>query len=161
MASMKDRLQEIESRIHHLENLQFIRNVLAQYCRALDARDIEMMSSLFCQDAKLSVIPWSLEFRGHTAVIEFFDQYFHSDWKNPRHYYANEYIEADGDGYRSFSYFHETIERGSDSIIGWGTWEDRFALEEGRWKFKEKVVTILALTPIDKGWAMTDKIMPF
>jgi ketosteroid isomerase-like protein len=159
MASLEERLQQVETRLRHLETCESIRALLAQYCRALDARDSETMGSLFCQDATLSVMPWELDFSGHKAVMDFFRQYFQSDWKNPRHHYTNEYIEAEGNCYKSFCYFHETIERGSQSIVGWGTWEDRFALEDGKWKIKCRLVTVLALTPIDKGWARPDKIV--
>lgn len=158
---MMERLQRLEARIRRLEDLESIRCLLARYCKALDARDDKMMESLFCQEAQLSVIPWSLNISGRPAIMEFFRQYFGSDWKSPYHHYTNEQIEAEGDGYRSFCYFHETIERGTDSIVGWGTWEDVFALEDGQWKLKQRVVTILALTPIDKGWAGPDKIMAF
>lgn len=161
MASIENRWQQLESRLRQLENMELIRRTLAQYCRALDARDLKTMSTLFSRDAELVVDPWSLEFRGHQAIIEFYDQYFHWDLEGARHYYANEHIEADGDGYKSVCYFHEIVARGSDSFVGWGTYRDTFMLEQGVWRFRRKLITILALTPIDKGWARADKIVQF
>ncbi|MBI3951795.1 MAG: nuclear transport factor 2 family protein [Acidobacteria bacterium] len=159
MVSVEERLQEIEAKLRYLENLEVIRKRLGQYCRALDAKDVKLMEPLFSQDIELSVIPWGFEFRGRQPVLEFYARAF-LDSSSTRHNYTNEHIEADGEGYKSFCYFHSTVELTPHSLIGWGTYEDTLILEDGVWKFKKKVITVLVLTPIDKGWAGPDKILP-
>lgn len=158
-ASLEQRVNELEERLRELENIEAVRKLLAIYPKALDARDSNTLAQLFTRDARVVVVPWNLDMRGHKNVLDFFLAYFQSDWKEPRHHYTNEYVERAGSGYTAFSYFHETLARGDQSVIGWGTWEDKIAFEDGRWKFAERVITIMALTPVDKGWAGPDKIM--
>jgi ketosteroid isomerase-like protein len=157
---LETRLQQMEARVRNLENIEEVRRVLGLYCKALDARDAQAMGALLSRDVQLVVVPWNVDIKGHKGVMEFFVQYFQSDWKEPRHNCANESITPEGDGYHSFCYFHETLSRGEDSVLGWGTWEDRCVLEDGRWKIGRRLITVMALTPITRGWAMADKIMP-
>lgn len=156
---LEKRLAELESRLLHLENIEAVRRGIAGYCRALDANDLSAMSSLFAQKARLRIVPWHIEVIGHDAIVDFYQQFFAGPMKNYRHYTANTIIERDGQGYRAISYFHETTERGSESLIGWGTYEHVFVFEQGNWRIAEKLVTILALTPIEKGWAGPEKIV--
>ena len=44
-------------------------------------------------------------------------------------------------------------------MIGWGTYSDVFCRESDIWKFKQREITVLALTPITRGWALKDKVM--
>jgi ketosteroid isomerase-like protein len=159
-APLEERMQQLEARVRNIENIEDIRRVLALYPKALDARDAGLMATMFSRDVQLVVVPWNVDIQGHGAVMDFFVQYFKSDWKDPRHNYANEHITPEGDGYHSFCYFHETLARGTESVVGWGTWEDRFVLEDGKWKIGRRLITVMALTPITRGWAMPDKIMP-
>jgi ketosteroid isomerase-like protein len=157
---LEERLRQLEGRVRNLEAIDEVRGVLGCYCKAVDARDAPALSALLARDVRFVVVPWNVDVSGHAAVMAFFTEYFKSDWEAPRHNCANEWITPQGDGYHSFCYFHETLSRGSDSVIGWGTWEDDFVLEDGRWKIGRRLVTVLALTPITRGWALADKIMP-
>jgi ketosteroid isomerase-like protein len=157
--SLDDRLQQLESRLEHLENVEAIRALLSRYCKSLDERDAEVMTPLWSRDAVLIVRPWKLEFKGAKAVMDFYSEYFKGPWIEPRHNCANEHIERSGDGYKSFSYFHETLARDQLSVIGWGTWADQFVREDGVWKFARREINVMALAPISHGWAGPDKIM--
>jgi SnoaL-like domain len=159
MASVEQRLEQLETRLAELENVEAIRRLLARYCKALDERNIHLMAPLWSREAVLIVRPWGYEFSSADAIVKFYSDYFQGPWIEPRHNCANEYIERDGEGYASFSYFHETLARDQDSVMGWGTWVDRFCCEDGVWKFSRREINVIALTPISKGWAMADKIM--
>jgi SnoaL-like protein len=156
---LEERLQQLESRFEHLENVEAIRSLLARYCKALDERDVAAMTALWSHDAVLIVRPWKLEFKGAKAVVDFYTAYFQGPWIEPRHNCANEHIERSGNGYKSFSYFHETLAREQLSVIGWGTWTDHFVHEEGVWKFARREIDVMALAPISRGWVGPDKIM--
>lgn len=159
MASPEDRLQQLEARVEHMENVEAIRRLLARYCKALDERDVAAMTPLWSRDAVVIARPWALEFRGAQALMSFYSEYFKGPWIEPRHNYTNEYIERDGDGYKAFCYFHETLARDQHSVMGWGTWVDRFVREDGVWKFSRREINVMALAPISRGWAGPDKIM--
>ena len=158
-ATLEERMSRLERRLAELEDLEAIRRVLSLYSKTVDARDAAGLAPLLAREVRVRVTPWGVDVRGHADVMGFFRAYFQSDWKEPRHNRANEVIERDGAGYRAFSYFHETLRRGAESVVGWGTWDDRFVFEDGCWKFGERLITILALTPVDKGWAGPDRIM--
>jgi uncharacterized protein (TIGR02246 family) len=158
MSPLGARLQAVEERLQHLDNLGTVRRVMAEYCRAIDTGDIKTVEALFSRDAEVTVVPWGLECKGRDAIVEFYRQFFQSEMKNGRHNLANEIIERDGDGYRSFCYFHETVERDGDSLVGWGTYEHTFLHEDGAWKICKKRVTIMVLASIHKGWAGPEKI---
>ncbi len=159
-SSAQQRIAELERRLQHLENVGAVRKVLARYCQALDTGDLEALRGLLAANASLKVVPWGVQIQGRDAITEFYREFFAGEMKNGRHYCANICIEAEEATYRSFCYFHETVERGSQSLIGWGTYEDVLAPEAGKWKFQQRLITILTLTPIDKGWAGPGKIIP-
>ncbi|MBI2561979.1 MAG: hypothetical protein HYW08_06230, partial [candidate division NC10 bacterium] len=47
-------------------------------------------------------------------------------------------------------------------VIGWGTYDWAFRLDEGTWKVTRLAIRILAMTTLDRGWAVPDKVMmPF
>lgn len=157
--TIEDRLAVLERRLAELEDIEAVRKLLARYSKAVDARDAQALAPLFAREVRVVVTPWGVDVRGHAAVMEFFVAYFQSEWKAPRHHYANELIERAGAGYTAFSYFHETLSRGTQSVVGWGTWMDRLVFEDGRWTFAERLIEILALTPVERGWAGPDRIM--
>ena len=158
---IEERIEILERRLLQQESINEIRGVLGSYCKAIDARNPDALSPLLCEEISLVVTPWEIDIKGRAAVMNFFHDYFLSEWEAPRHYCANETIEPRGTGFHSFCYFHETLSRNNESVVGWGTFEDQFALEDGRWKISQRSVTILALTPATRGWAMDDKIMAF
>jgi len=158
MASIDERLQRIEAQIQQLNDVEAVRKNLAAYCRAVDAKDIKLLESLFSRDMELSVSPWSFEFRGRDAVIDFYAKAF-LDTDDSRHNCANELIETCEGGYTSSCYFHSTVAIGSESLVGWGNYDDSFVLEDGVLKFKKKVITVIVLVPLKNGWAGPDKIV--
>lgn len=157
--SVEERLRRLESHLEDLENRDAIRCLLSRYCKALDERDAAAMTLLWSCDSVLTVHPWKLEFLGAKAIMEFYSAYFKGPWIQPRHNCANEYIERSGDGYKSFSYFHETLARDQVSVVGWGTWTDQFVQEDGMWKFARREIDVMVLAPISRGWVGPDKIM--
>jgi hypothetical protein len=159
MSSLEEQLRQLQERVDHLESLEAIRKVLAIYCKAVDERDCPPLTPLWAHDAALLVRPWSLEFRGARAIMEFYCEYSKGPWIEPRHNYTNEWIQREGDGYTSFCYFHETPARDQHSVIGWSTWVDRFVSEDSAWKFARREIDVMALAPISSGWAGAAKIM--
>lgn len=159
MPTPDERVEQLEARLRRMEDMEAVRRLLGIYCSALDARDGRTMETLFALDARLAVPTWNLDFQGREAIMRFYEDYFQMEWKDPRHYCANIVIEPEGSGYKSFAYFHETASRGTESVIGWGTLEDVLTYEDNAWKFSSRIITVLALTPITKGWAGPDRVM--
>jgi uncharacterized protein (TIGR02246 family) len=149
---------ELAARVARLEAEAAIRKLLARYCKAVDERDLETIKTLFTEDAYVKVIPWS-EHRGKQAVVDFFAGYFVSGWQEPRHYITNQIIDVNGSEATAFSYLFETVAKNGESVVGCGTYADRLRCTDGVWRFQEKIITVLFMTPILKGWAGADKIV--
>ncbi len=67
-----------------------------------------------------------------------------------------------GETAKTFTYWFVTQEDGDQSVIGWGTYDWAFRLEGGLWKVTELIIHVLAMTTLEKGWAIPDKVMmPF
>ena len=157
-ASLEQQLQDALRRLHDLESVDAIRRLHARYCRAMDNKDLDGLSSVYASDAHLIVTPWQVDVRGHDAVIDFYRQFFTGPAEDDRHHCVNQIIEKHGDRYRSYAYFHATEVQGSKSIIGWGLYEDILNCENGDWKIQERRITIQVLAPIQNGWAGPNKI---
>lgn len=69
---LEDRLAEVESRLLEMEDVEAVRRVLADYCRAVDSADLHTLESLFARDALFTVMPWKVEVRGRNQLLDFF-----------------------------------------------------------------------------------------
>lgn len=101
---------------------------------------------------------WNIELCGLDATMSFFDNYW-SRFQNPRRYYANEDIPVHGSRADAFMYWYVKQERDGELVLAWGAYDRSFRLEGQVWKIVKGVVHIRAMTTLERGWAMTDKIM--
>ncbi len=159
--SLEARVAELEQRLATLEGIEGVRRTLSLYARALDEHRPELFDQVFDAECHLKTIPWGADTRGMDRIKRGFDRYW-ARFKNPRRYYANESISVDGEEARAFSYWLVTQEDGDKSVIGWGTYDWAFRRNGGTWKVTELVIHVLAMTTLDRGWAVPDKLMmPF
>ena len=158
---LETRLAALERRVADLEAMEGVRRTLCLYARGIDERRRDLLELIFAADCHLTTDPWGADAHGRDRVLRAFEGY----WKrfgNPRRYYANEDIRVDGERATAFSYWFVTQEDGDRSVIGWGTYDWAFRLEEGTWKVTRLAIRILVMTTLDRGWAVPDKVMmPF
>ena len=155
------RLAQLERRVAALESVEGVRHTLCDYARALDERRPDLLHRIFTDDCHLITIPWGADTRGKARMLRAFDRYW-ARFANPRRYYANEAIHVDGETATAFMYWFVTQDDGDRSAIGWGTYDWVFRLEAGAWRISELVIRVLTMTTLDRGWAITDRIMsPF
>lgn len=161
MSDVEARLAALERRVASLEAMEGVRQTLSDYARALDERRPDLLARIFTDDCHLLTIPWGADSRGKARMLRVFERYWQR-FANPRRYYANEAITVDGETATAFSYWFVTQDDGDRSVIGWGTYDWAFRREDGYWKIGELVIKVLTMTPIDRGWAVPDRIMsPF
>ncbi|HYB43943.1 MAG TPA: nuclear transport factor 2 family protein [Candidatus Methylomirabilis sp.] len=155
------RLSQLEHRVAVLEAVEGVRHTVSDYARALDERRPELLEQIFTDDCHLVTVPWGADTRGKPRMLRAFDRYW-ARFANPRRYYANEAITVEGNTATAFMYWFVTQDDGDRSAIGWGTYDWTFRREEARWKIAELVIHVLAMTTLDRGWAIPDRIMsPF
>lgn len=159
--NLEARLAELERRVRALEAVEGVRQTLCLYARGLDERRRDLLDEIFAADCRLKTIPWGVDTRGKDRILLGFERYW-ARFANPRRYYANEAITVNGETAMAFTYWFVTQEDGDQSVIGWGTYDWAFRLEAGRWKVTELSIHVLAMTTLEKGWAIPDKVMmPF
>ncbi len=156
--NLEARVAELERRLATLEAVEGVRNTLCLYARALDERRRELLEKIFADDCHLKTIPWGADTRGKDRILLGFERYW-ARFQNPRRYYANEAITVDGGTATAFAYWFVTQEDGDQSVIGWGSYDWGFRLESGLWKVTELIIHVLAMTTLERGWAIPDKIM--
>jgi ketosteroid isomerase-like protein len=141
-----------------LEAVEGVRHTLSDYARALDERRPELLERIFTDDCHVVTVPWGGDTRGKARMLRMFERYWQR-FANPRRYYANEAITADGDAATAFSYWFVTQDDGDRSALGWGTYDWTFRREDGRWRISELVIHVLTMTTLDRGWNVPDRIM--
>lgn len=131
-----------------------IADIQTRYAWAVDEGRVELLAGLFAEDARLTLTPGDVDRRGREDVLGWYREYCHGwGWKNRRHYLANVQVEVEGEAARCRAYFLLTYEVHGKSRIGWGNYDDRFVLSEGRWWIAEKHIASAGPVSIEKGWA--------
>jgi hypothetical protein len=152
MNELESRVQFLETEVRTLRAVQDIRRVLSLYAIGVDDKRAEVLAPLFSQDAVISVPAWSIEVTGSVDIMAFFERYW-SRFDNARRYYANEDIQVDGSAASAFMYWQVTQDLGSESVLGWGTYDWVFTREDDAWLIKHETVHIRAMTTLAAGWA--------
>jgi len=135
--------ESVEARLQRLEDIEEIRNVLVNYGRYLDARDLAAYSSLFSKDGE-----WTGGFgsaKGPAGILAFMEKNIGTapNTKRTFHQLSNFQIEVKGDTATAWSrwiYYtpnadHRPIPSES------GRYEDLLIRENGKWKFRQRVVS--------------------
>ncbi|MEQ8663098.1 MAG: nuclear transport factor 2 family protein [Gammaproteobacteria bacterium] len=154
MNTIEERLAALEREVAALRADNDIRTVLSHYAIGVDEKRPHLLRELFADDAVLGVPAWAVEVHGVEAIMQFFENYW-GRFDNPRRYYANEDIRVAGDRASAFMYWHVTQELGTESVLGWGTYEWGFRRRnsDGRWLIARETVHIRAMTTLAAGWA--------
>jgi uncharacterized protein (TIGR02246 family) len=131
-----------EARIQLLEDIEAVRNVLIEYGRTLDARDLAAYSQLFAKDGV-----WSGGFgtvQGPAAIEEFMKKNIGMAPNTAHNYHllTNFLIDVKGDTATAWSRWSFVVPTdGKPSIAQSGRYDDTLVREDGRWKFKRRVVS--------------------
>lgn len=152
MQDIEQRLARLEREVHELRDQQALRALLSAYAVAVDEHDPPGLRALFTADAWVRIPAWQVEEAGVDAVMAFYDRYW-TRYQRPRRYFANDDTRVDGDEARTFMYWHVTQESGEHSVLGWGTYDWQFRRVDGAWRIAGVLISILAMTTLDAGWA--------
>ncbi|MBI2875988.1 MAG: nuclear transport factor 2 family protein [Candidatus Tectomicrobia bacterium] len=145
------RLEELEKTVKELKEIEAIRKLQARYCKHVDEANLEGIKELFARECALTIRPWG-EWKTRQEVIGFYENYF-NEYLGPRHYITNQDIQVAGDEAHAFSYLLATVEHQGESLFAAGHYQDHLVKEDGVWRFKEKLITVLFMNPIAQGWS--------
>ena len=129
------RPESAEARLDRLESLDAIRQLVAQYCLALDMRDLDALCGLFPEDVRVS-----REASGRQALKVWFDQTLREQFTGTAHVTGNHLIEFEGpDVARGVVYSRNEHETGDEWVIMTMMYWDRYERIGERWLFRRRL----------------------
>lgn len=151
---LAEALAELQKRVRHLEDVDALRNLKAEYAAACDDNyDADRLAALFVEDAT-----WESEgmgrYQGREAIREFF-RGISGHFVFALHYGLNPQIEVDGDTARARWYLFMPCTVGDTGEAVWraGLDEEEYVRVEGRWMYRSKKSAPIFHTTFEQGWA--------
>ena len=145
---------ELQERIRHLEDIEALRNLKAEYAAACDDNyDADRLAALFVEDAT-----WESQgmgkYEGREAIREFF-RGISGHFVFALHYGLNPHIEVTGDTARARWYLFMPCTVGDTGKAMWraGLDEEEYVRVEGRWMYRSKKSAPFFHTTFEEGWA--------
>lgn len=144
---------ELRERIRHLEDIEALRNLKAEYAAACDdSYDADRLAALFVEDAT-----WESQgmgkYEGREAIREFF-RGISGHFVFALHYGLNPQIEVTGDTARARWYLFMpcTVDTGK-AVWRAGLDEEEYVRVEGKWMYQSKKSAPFFHTTFEEGWA--------
>ena len=145
--------EDVEARLRVLEAKEEIRNLLQEYRRTLDIRDLRAFSALFAADGTWTGA--SGEATGPEAIFTMLTAVLPENppWPGATlwHLITDPAIAVDGDRATAESlWLHVRRGEGDTPLLPTlGRYEDELSVEDGRWRFRRRAVT--RMIPQDPG----------
>jgi hypothetical protein len=137
---------DLLSRIDRVESRDAIRQLTAQYCLALDMRDLDALVNLFPEDVRVS-----RETHGRKALRTWFDETLRVQFTGTAHVTGNHIIEFDdADHARGLVYSRNEHETGPEWVIMTMMYWDQYERLAGRWLFRRRVPLYWYATDLNK-----------
>ena len=145
---------ELQDRVRHLEDVEALRNLKAEYAAACDDNyDADRLAALFVEDAT-----WESQgmgrYEGREAIREFF-RGISGHFVFALHYGLNPQIEVTGDTARARWYLFMPCTVGDTGKAMWraGLDEEEYVRVQGRWLYRSKKSAPFFHTTFEEGWA--------
>ena len=146
-------IEDIESRVRTLEDIEAIKRLKARYCILCDdSYNADGIADLFTEDAL-----WDGGIRGKAEGREGIRRFFSGAPGRISfgvHMVLNPLIEVDGDRASGTWYLLQACTFTQDNQAVWGSarYDEEYVREQGGWKFKSLKLTSFFWTPFDQGW---------
>jgi SnoaL-like domain len=139
-------------RLHRLEDFEAARGLLHAYATVLDEPDVATVTALFDPDATLTNPRGT--FRGRDAIAADYRVAWDLDPSRKVHVIATPGLRHVSPGVVDAQAVFCFFGRGQDeSVLGWGRYDDRIAVRDGRARFLAKRIRIGVRATLATGWA--------
>ena len=142
-ATLKSKNEALESRVKRLEDREEIRQLLMDYGRFLDQRDLHAFSELFAE-TEGEWIGGMGRAKGSQAIRELMESTIGKDTTMTQscHLFTNETIHVNGDQATALTKWVFVVpgESNRPQMFFLGHYEDSMIRENGRWKFLCRIV---------------------
>ena len=146
-------MSELEKRIKRLEDLEAIRDLPRRYAHLVwQGKALETVE-LFSIDGAVDLGPNDGgRIVGRENLRAIYSEKVGTDEMMLHPFVHNHIIDLQGDTASGTAYLDLRCTKEGESLMGSGFYEDQYLREEGRWKFKERKLTMCYLVPPTKGW---------
>lgn len=144
-------MSDLETRLARLEEFEAARGLLHTYATVLDEPDEDTVLALFAPDATFTNPRGT--YRGHAEIARGFREAWTADPSRKRHFIATPQLTSVEPGVVESRAEFLFLGRGDGSVIGWGTYDDRIVVDQGRALFLSKTNHIALKTDLATGWA--------
>jgi uncharacterized protein (TIGR02246 family) len=126
------------ARLQQLEDRFAVQDLVASYCRAIDDRDLDAFVALFTTDARMRHQDGVMDVSGRDALRAYYAERFPT-YGVTFHYPHAHALTFDGpDAASGWVTAHAEMELGGEFVLAAFRYSDRYAREEGRWRFAER-----------------------
>ena len=145
--TVEDDLEQLRGKVRELTDREQIRNLIQEYRRTLDDRDLRSFSRLFAKSGTWS--GRSGEATGPEGIFEMLTGQLRDNPPAPGatrwHLNSDPAIELDGDEATAFTFWMHVKRSPDDSPLlpTLGSYEDRLIREDGKWRFARRDVRAL------------------
>ncbi len=154
-------LEELETRVRRMEDIEEIRKLKATYCFLCDAglddeHNRDELIAHFTADAQVDFgLGPASKFQGKEGLEVFFGQVVPGAVSFCMHMVHNAIIEVDGDRATGKWYFEAPTTDAASGRAQWmaGTYLEEYVREDGEWKFSSIETRWKYISPYDEGWA--------
>jgi hypothetical protein len=143
----------LEDRITQLESREAIKELRAEYCYCIDARNWDGYAALFTEDAHLSFGPVG-EYDGRDEVRDFAEHVVGEEHPFLAHMVHNPTLSIDNESATGRWYF-EVPCTFADGAAGWiqGEYRDQYECVDSEWLFAEVIADFNYFAEYEEGWA--------
>lgn len=139
----------LDSDVRRLLDLEAIRDLPRRYAHCVWTHDVAGAVDLFTADGVMDVGNQT-PIRGREALRAAYQNMLGPDVLQP--FVHNHVIDLQGDRARGVCYLDLRMIREGRSLVGAGSYEDAYAIEDGRWKFSSRRLAMSYLVPAGEDW---------
>jgi ketosteroid isomerase-like protein len=144
--------EALSDRLAVLETAEATRTLVAAYAAAVDGKDLDGLGGVFAPGAVLRSPNRHIE--GFDAIADYFGATFAANPCAARHFVTTvRVVDVTASSASAHSYFLYTTASAGTSIFGWGRYEDRIAVVDGRLRIVDKYIEVDHTGSLHAGWA--------
>ena len=140
----------VEERIGRLEDRFAIMDLVAQYCAAIDGRDLDAFVACFTPEGVIRHADGVMRLDGREAIRDYYSRRF-GEYGMTFHYPHSHAVTLDGpDEAHGVVTAHAEMALQGEACVAAFRYTDRYRRVDGRWRFAERVLACWYYMPLSQ-----------